>query len=574
MVLLDKLLIRLKKEGSRVLVFSQMTRQLDILEDYMNAKGYKYCRIDGGTSGESRDRQMDEFNAPGSEKFLFMLSTRAGGLGINLATADIVILYDSDWNPQVDLQAMDRAHRIGQKKQVRVFRFVTEKSVEEKIIERAERKLYLDAVVIQQGRLLQQNKKLSKDEINTMIKFGADEIFKSKGGANITDADIDAILKIGEKRTKDFKDKISTDMAHTLSSFKLEAATEEKSIYEYVDGDFTKSENGGTQQSFIALPQRERKSNYNVNDYFQNALSEGKKKSKKKRKPRTVTMFDFQFFQKKRINELLQIEFEWSEKRHAEIEKIKNLRTEAARRKRRANRGDEHVFEDVDKLLQEADERESALGKFTMPRKLRDELERLCTEGFSSWNKTCFRKVVAACEMYGRDAKERICARVSSQINKDVDEVRSYYDVFLERCRELSDWPSVEKKILKGEEKIARVAEVETLIRCKVESYKDPWLSLKFDYGPNKGKPYTEEEDRWLLCTVNEIGYGKWSEVRLRIRVAWQFRFDWWIKSRNNAEIQRRIDSLVRIIERENRERSSSRSSKKKKKTTSGKFYT
>lgn len=93
---------------------------------------------------------MDEFNAPNSEKFCFILSTRAGGLGINLATADVVILYDCDWNPQADLQAEDRAHRIGQKKTVRVFRLITENAVDEKIIERAERKLLLDAVVIQQ----------------------------------------------------------------------------------------------------------------------------------------------------------------------------------------------------------------------------------------------------------------------------------------------------------------------------------------------------------------------------------------------------------------------------------------
>ena len=96
---------------------------------------------------------MDLFNHPTSTKFCFLLSTRAGGLGINLATADIVILYDSDWNPQADLQAEDRAHRIGQKKTVWVYRFITEKTVEEKIIERAEKKLLLDAVVIQQGRL-------------------------------------------------------------------------------------------------------------------------------------------------------------------------------------------------------------------------------------------------------------------------------------------------------------------------------------------------------------------------------------------------------------------------------------
>jgi SWI/SNF-related matrix-associated actin-dependent regulator of chromatin subfamily A member 5 len=103
-----------------------MTRLLDILEDYLLYRGYQYCRIDGNTSGDDRESQIDDYNREGSSKFVFLLSTRAGGLGINLATADIVILYDSDWNPQVDLQAMDRAHRIGQKKEVQVFRFCTE----------------------------------------------------------------------------------------------------------------------------------------------------------------------------------------------------------------------------------------------------------------------------------------------------------------------------------------------------------------------------------------------------------------------------------------------------------------
>jgi SWI/SNF-related matrix-associated actin-dependent regulator of chromatin subfamily A member 5 len=116
----------------------------------------------------------------GSEKFCFLLSTRAGGLGINLQTADTVILYDSDWNPQVDLQAMDRAHRIGQTKEVRVFRLVTEKSVEEKVVERADRKLFLDAAVIQQGRLAEKHAQLSKSEVLNMVRFGADEIMNSK----------------------------------------------------------------------------------------------------------------------------------------------------------------------------------------------------------------------------------------------------------------------------------------------------------------------------------------------------------------------------------------------------------
>ena len=152
MKVLDKLLQRMQSQDSRVLIFSQMSRLLDILEDYCVFRGYKYCRIDGSTAHEDRIAAIDEYNKPGSEKFVFLLTTRAGGLGINLTTADIVVLYDSDWNPQADLQAMDRAHRIGQTKQVYVFRFITEGSVEERMLERAAQKLRLDQLVIQQGR--------------------------------------------------------------------------------------------------------------------------------------------------------------------------------------------------------------------------------------------------------------------------------------------------------------------------------------------------------------------------------------------------------------------------------------
>lgn len=143
LVVLDKLLPKLQAQNSRVLIFSQMTRLLDILEDYLLMRGYDYRRIDGSTQSLDREKSIDDFNAPDSPVFVFLLSTRAGGLGINLATADTVVLYDSDWNPQVDLQAQDRAHRIGQTKPVTVFRFVTDGSIEEKIIERAEVRLAL-----------------------------------------------------------------------------------------------------------------------------------------------------------------------------------------------------------------------------------------------------------------------------------------------------------------------------------------------------------------------------------------------------------------------------------------------
>lgn len=112
LTLMTKMLKQLKTEGHRVLIFSQMTKMLDLLEDYLDGIGYKYERIDGGITGTLRQEAIDRFNKPGAEQFVFLLSTRAGGLGINLATADTVIIYDSDWNPHNDIQAFSRAHRI------------------------------------------------------------------------------------------------------------------------------------------------------------------------------------------------------------------------------------------------------------------------------------------------------------------------------------------------------------------------------------------------------------------------------------------------------------------------------
>ena len=128
MTFLDKMLPKLQKEGHRVLIFSQMVRMLNILEDYMRLKKFGYERIDGNVKGSERQNAIDRFNAEDSNSFVFLISTKAGGVGINLTTADTVVIYDSDWNPQNDLQAMARCHRIGQKSQVSVYRLLSRKT--------------------------------------------------------------------------------------------------------------------------------------------------------------------------------------------------------------------------------------------------------------------------------------------------------------------------------------------------------------------------------------------------------------------------------------------------------------
>jgi SWI/SNF-related matrix-associated actin-dependent regulator of chromatin subfamily A member 5 len=180
MGLLDKLLVKLKQKGHRVVLFSQFTRMLDILDDYCVMRGFKYCRLDGSTNRVQRSVDIQSFNAPGSELFIFLMSTRAGGMGVNLQTADTCILYDSDWNPQVDLQAMARVHRIGQKKTVHCYRLVVKGAVEERVLQRSEQKLFLDQMVNRGSTAkAKQLQKMDTKALMATLTFGADAIFNA-----------------------------------------------------------------------------------------------------------------------------------------------------------------------------------------------------------------------------------------------------------------------------------------------------------------------------------------------------------------------------------------------------------
>jgi DNA helicase INO80 len=147
---LDGLLSRLKSEGHRVLIYSQMTRMIDLLEEFMHHRKHTYIRLDGSSKIHERRDMVNDFQQK-TDIFVFLLSTRAGGLGINLTAADTVIFYDSDWNPTVDQQAMDRAHRLGQTKQVTVYRLICKGTIEERILQRAREKSEIQRMVIQGG---------------------------------------------------------------------------------------------------------------------------------------------------------------------------------------------------------------------------------------------------------------------------------------------------------------------------------------------------------------------------------------------------------------------------------------
>ncbi|KAM6967695.1 chromodomain-helicase-DNA-binding protein 4 isoform 2-T3 [Aplochiton taeniatus] len=228
LTLLQKMMRKLKDGGHRVLVFSQMTKMLDLLEDFLENEGYKYERIDGGVTGGMRQEAIDRFNAPGAPQFAFLLSTRAGGLGINLATADTVVIYDSDWNPHNDIQAFSRAHRIGQNKKVMIYRFVTKASVEERITQVAKKKMMLTHLVVRPG-LGSKTGSMSKQELDDILKFGTEELFKDELGEGDNKEDDSSVIHYDDKaidRLLDRNQSATEDteiqsMNEYLSSFKV-----------------------------------------------------------------------------------------------------------------------------------------------------------------------------------------------------------------------------------------------------------------------------------------------------------------------------------------------------------------
>lgn len=484
MIILDKLLKSMKAKGSRVLIFSQMSRVLDILEDYCLFREYQYCRIDGSSAHEDRISAIDEYNKPGSEKFVFLLTTRAGGLGINLTTADIVVLFDSDWNPQADLQAMDRAHRIGQTKQVYVFRFVTEHAVEERILERAAQKLRLDQLVIQQGRTQPNKAQQNKDDLVDMIQHGAEKIISSDTSLLIDD-DIDAIIKRGEERTSQLQDKYQQLNLDDLNNFKSESTT-----LEWEGQDFRNR--GATRGFWIEPSKRERKGavSYSVDDYYREAMSTKKPSAPKApRAPKQIVINDYQFYPV----ELVELQKRETAAYQKSIGyKVPLKTTEGI---------DETVAEEERAKEQEYIDSAEPLTEEELAKK-----EALATEGFADWNRREFQAFVRGCERYGRHDIPMILEEIGN--TKTEREVKAYSKVFWERQTDLNDAEKILQRIEEGEKKREKVSKTEAMLKRKIGLYRLPQQQLKINYGNGtaKGKGWSEDEDRFLLIRLAKHG--------------------------------------------------------------------
>ncbi|KAJ4265602.1 hypothetical protein NW762_004896 [Fusarium torreyae] len=232
LLLLQVMLPKLQERGHRVLIFSQFLQQLDIIEDFLGGLGYDFRRLDGSISSLEKQRRIDAFNAPDSPIFAFLLSTRAGGVGINLATADTVIILDPDFNPHQDIQALSRAHRIGQKKKVLCFQLMTTDSVEERIMQIGKKKMALDHALIES----MDDDELAGDDLESILKHGAQALFNDdyeKKSIHYDSAAVHALLNRTDDQETKADDGASFSYAKVWSNdksgFDSGLATEETS---------------------------------------------------------------------------------------------------------------------------------------------------------------------------------------------------------------------------------------------------------------------------------------------------------------------------------------------------------
>ncbi len=502
MIVLDKLLKKLQG-NHQVLIFSQFTTMLDIIEEYLCIKDYDYCRLDGSTFIDERERQLEEFTQPGSKKFVFLLSTRAGGLGINLHSADTVIIFDSDWNPQIDLQAMDRAHRIGQKNTVMVYRFITQNTVEEKIIERQKIKLKWDTLVLARGRFSavhdSKGNKISKNELKDLINYGASQIFKAEGGT-FKDEDIDFLLARGQEQAEQLTKKAES-LIQKAGERLFDLGMDSINVYDFIGGDYEKLKREDELAVKMAIEENHKKAKLakrisrfealNVVDLSSENEAEGRNFTRRS----GIKLHDHQFFtQREKLEELM-------------------------------NKGDDLTPEEE------------------------QEKQALLSQGFISWTKKDFKQFVQAIEKFGRDD----LATISEYANKSLEDVTAYSKVFWERISELAESDRILKTLEKADKGRLSSEPNDQILKNKCEGVSN-YLDIKFNpylYKRAKSNFYSLSHDQFLVYSAYKFGSRNTSEIKEAILKEPDFRFDFNFKGQKNHAILKRLYSLLRMLSNE-----------------------
>jgi SWI/SNF-related matrix-associated actin-dependent regulator of chromatin subfamily A member 5 len=333
--------------------------------------------------------------------------------------------------------------------------------------------------------------------------------------------------------------------------------------------------------NFINLPQRQRKRNYDVSTVSNNTQSGGFKAhaadvaAKKKRKG--PALHDFQLFNMERLNAIFEKERALAVGKERQMTSISEMLARAASAPPLGSGVAQG--QSREELLQFAKDAENNLDSFKLTDAEEQEKARLLSEGFPDWSRKDFKAFCTSMERHGRYEFASISRDVINETGKTFQEIQRYFVAFWTNYQRINDWPKILEKIERGEKKILRLRQIRDAIQEKVERHLEDtfgtfyeedsngkipsaaellhysWPKMKINYGSTgRGRGYQEEEDAFLVCMMYRHGYGAAERIRMEIRRAWQFRFDWFFKSRAAQEIQKRCDLLVRVVERENEE--------------------
>jgi SWI/SNF-related matrix-associated actin-dependent regulator of chromatin subfamily A member 5 len=555
--ILNKLLDRTLKKKSKAILFSQMTKVLDILEDYLVFRGIHYCRIDGETSYEERERQMDLFNDPESyEVPVFLLTTRAGGLGISLTGADTVIIFDSDFNPQVDLQAMDRAHRIGQTKPVTVYRLVAQHTIEEKIVERQAVRLKLESIVIKNAaKVPGKGESFSKDELKEMLQFGADQILEGCDDLMESEADIEALIAKGEQRAKEMSKQVEEKIKaqYNMADFSLNTLN----LYEFENEDYRQKKRQEEKKALnqaltVYLEEQSRRDrekpveSYNEEAAYRMML--GNPEPAKKPRPPKINPYHL-YPTPERLQELL-----LKEKLAKQKQQRKPLHKEAAGTGPGPGTGAEAEKAGTNGLTPEEQQEKDAI----------------LAKGFNNWTKSEVDELIQCMKDYGVTAYEQMKGKIES---KSLEEIQRYAQALWQSILTIPNGPSTQKAIERKQKERDNMKRIEVLIGRKIMAYENPRKEMTFKYVKyERENQYSRAEDSALMYFTHKNKYGNWSGIRFDILHDIPLRFNYFLKTRNNEELKKRIDYLVKNVEREVPSSASSSSKKTRSRSPAIRF--
>lgn len=401
-----------------------------------------------------------------------------------------------------------------------MFRLVTEHTIEEKIVERAQQKLKLDAMVVQQGRLKDKDR-LSRDELLVAVRFGADKIFKSKD-SSITDEDIDLIIDAGKKKTQELNDKLQDADKGDLLDFKLDGNSNMQTFegVDYSSNALASAKAEAELLSILDVGKRERKTvaNYNENKLYAEQVAAMKGSTVKERKKKKILrlpkslrlprMEEWQMFNRTRLLAIQEQEEAAFRALPEEVQKI------AASKKEETTEGSEGEAKDppnpgtceTDTETVKADTEPKELPPL-LDEETQKEKEDLLNEGFSDWSRVHYTAFIKASATYGRSDTDKI----AMEVGKDEDEVKKFSNAFWgdlgkERISE-HEYDRVINLVAKGEKKIADIKALERGTRVLVSLFDNPWEELEFTHVNTKDKLFSADNDRYLLCWTHKVSH-------------------------------------------------------------------